>query len=1563
MAATVDYTSDGRVASLTNADGQTENMTYDLDAKAQTTTDALDNPTTTYFDNNGNPIEVVNALGGVTLNTYDSLNDLLSTTEVTPEGNLTTTYTYDQFGDQLSVTNPDGTTTHTTYNDLGEPLTQTDSLGNVTYFNYDQNGNLLSTTTPGEGTTSNTYDDQGNLVSSTDALGNTTTYTYDVNGDVTRESESTGITTDYTYDANGNQTGSSYNWVNPNNPSEVIPVTTSTAYDAKGNDIGDTNAEGQTTSTSYTPDGYVATTVAPTGDMTENTYDAAGNVIATREQSQDTSGNTEWMDTLSVYDADGNVIAQTDPFVEGTTAPITGTLTTYDALGDVTQTQSVTGMEITLTGSGSQMSSVLTSPGTVVTTTSTTYDDQGRPISSTDQYGHETISTYDDDGRVVDTRTQSVDQNGNVVWLVSQTAYNAQGEVALSTDQYIAGSDQPVEGIEPFYDSLGRTIGSVHLVGVQVGLFNADTGEPVDPLNPGNAPIVCEVTNWGTELYATSTAYNSFGQVSQTVGTDGETTQYEYNSFGQQIATIGQPVAPASVGLSIPTADPAATLVSLRTETTYDDYGNTTSQTTNIYEFVLPNGTIQLDYANAQTTQYEYDQFGNLLETIYPDGSTTIATYDNNGNQTSTTDQMGQTTEYQYDGEGDLTRVTLPAVVNPATGQLVNPTYEYGYDADGNQTSLTYPNGGATTFTYDAQGNELSHTLPLGQTETFEYNAQEQQVSHTDFEGDIVDSVFSNTTGMLDELLYFSPSENPSTDAPAQTTTYEYDAFGRTVETKDASGTTTDAYNSQGQLTQVNSPEGVVNYVYDNLGRHVETFTSATANATTPVDEFQYTYNALGQLASVSVVERNGVMLATPEMTTYEYDLLGNLIQQTAPNGVVTTYAYDSMNRVLSMTDTAANGTPIEELEYTYRADGLKTGEIDTLWQIGTREVSTYSWSYDADDRLTQEVYTSYNSSLSYTDSYTYDLDGNRVGEVQITASETETTADTYDADDRLISEVATGATGATTTTYQYGGSGNPGTEQTEVTVTDTSTGDIQEAENYTYNLQGMTSGAVIDQYDASGNLSEQDTVTYTYDASNDRVGETAEVQAADPNNSANLLVQSNTVTTDLVDNNNPTGYSQILEQVTRDAASGAVVQDLVFTVGLQVTTQASVTPGNGSSGTPLFLFFDSQGSTRLVLDSSLNVQGTYAYDAYGNPVGFDPATAVTEILYTGQELDPLTGAYDNRARDYDPGTGTFTTLDPYAGTETTPISYNKYLYTDGDPVNGSDPTGMYNEDGHFWTTYMVAMATGNFTPQQAYTLAYYSQLPDQWGMYDATTQWWSAAAPLNSGRYWEYGVNYYLHTLTGGDQTMALKNQQALQSLVAKGSLQPWQRGILIHAFGDSFAHVDKNTGEPFGWPPGHALMGHLPDFIGYNFHAYSTYVEQLYTALQGPTYENNAAITEILNTAFHLKYSSRDYAFPEADEFSNAKTMEALARKSFGYAFAYSPGAEIGTWAAIDHDMWRPRDGQVELLWDMIDTARGTKMPSVMLTGSVGNPLLGTLWQVLQNTVDVDAGMDTLF
>ncbi|MDR2440002.1 MAG: RHS repeat-associated core domain-containing protein [Planctomycetaceae bacterium] len=85
-----------------------------------------------------------------------------------------------------------------------------------------------------------------------------------------------------------------------------------------------------------------------------------------------------------------------------------------------------------------------------------------------------------------------------------------------------------------------------------------------------------------------------------------------------------------------------------------------------------------------------------------------------------------------------------------------------------------------------------------------------------------------------------------------------------------------------------------------------------------------------------------------------------------------------------------------------------------------------------------------------------------------------------------------------------------------------------------------------------------------------------------------------------------------------------------------------------------------------------------YAFDAYGNAIGFDPTTALTEFLYSGEQFDSKIGQQYLRARYYDPATGRFNRLDPFFGNLNDPQSLHKYLYTHADPVNGIDPSGKF---------------------------------------------------------------------------------------------------------------------------------------------------------------------------------------------------------------------------------------------------------------------------------------------
>jgi RHS repeat-associated protein len=89
-----------------------------------------------------------------------------------------------------------------------------------------------------------------------------------------------------------------------------------------------------------------------------------------------------------------------------------------------------------------------------------------------------------------------------------------------------------------------------------------------------------------------------------------------------------------------------------------------------------------------------------------------------------------------------------------------------------------------------------------------------------------------------------------------------------------------------------------------------------------------------------------------------------------------------------------------------------------------------------------------------------------------------------------------------------------------------------------------------------------------------------------------------------------------------------------------------------------------------------------YSYDAFGNALGFDPSTALTEFLYSGEQFDSKINQQYLRQRYYDPSTGRFNRLDPFFGNLNDPLSLHKYAYANGDPIGMIDPSGLFGVAG-----------------------------------------------------------------------------------------------------------------------------------------------------------------------------------------------------------------------------------------------------------------------------------------
>jgi len=181
-------------------------------------------------------------------------------------------------------------------------------------------------------------------------------------------------------------------------------------------------------------------------------------------------------------------------------------------------------------------------------------------------------------------------------------------------------------------------------------------------------------------------------------------------------------------------------------------------------------------------------------------------------------------------------------------------------------------------------------------------------------------------------------------------------------------------------------------------------------------------------------------------------------------------------------------------------------------------------------------------------------------------------------------------------------------------------------------------------------------TITMKYDAFGNRVSKAVTTAGV------------TTTTQYLVDDLNPTGYAQVLDELTGPIGSAAVSR--TYTYGLQRISQVQIT-GNVLS----YYQYDGGGSVRQLTNSVGQVTDSYEYDAFGNSFT-KQGTTPNNYLYRGEQFDSDLGLYYLRARYYNPATGRFLGRDPEDHSPTKPNELHKYLYANGDPVNATDPTG-----------------------------------------------------------------------------------------------------------------------------------------------------------------------------------------------------------------------------------------------------------------------------------------------
>jgi RHS repeat-associated protein len=1176
------------------------------------------------------------------------------------------TYTWDGSRVARIVDQVDATRTRVvvenTYDVSGRVVHQVTDTGDELDFAYGQKPDPFGVLVDAPGFTTVTND----------ASGDVTVYEYDDLGEVV------GIT-----DATGNGSTRSWDTDRPAASTSRSGVTVDRVYDDAGRLVEVTETAGASTRTvaSYTyntPDDDLP--YAATDDSLASSTDEAG-VTTTYVETWD-ENDVRTLEVSVPCDP-----SSTDP---ATPCPPSGLATTVHLRNgdDPTLFDSVTDPDgvVTEYTYAADRSVATTTTYDGATPLVTTYDtirvgDPGWSETNPAAVEVQTTETpggavsadvLDAEGRVVESRDPLYD---GVTHLATAYSYGLDGELASSTD--------PAGGTTTYMVARVGDPGWAEAPDiVEVRTVTGPDGISAITKTDRSGDVVVEQRGdpaMPSELATTTHVYGELGRLQSTTDPMGVTTTYAYDEEGRVTEVIDE--------------DGEKTL------TDYDDFGRPTVVTDPLGETTTTtygsDGRVaSVEDREGHDTTFSYDDAGRAHTVTDARGGIVERRYTPAGRLASETDATGRTTGYHYDTAGRQVEVELPS------GAMTT-----AYDLDGRVEAVTSPEGRVTSYTYDDLGRPLTVTDPRTGTTTTTYWPTGEVKTRTDATGGVV--AFTYDGGGRVETV---------TDPLTRVTTYDHDSRGnRTLRTDALTGEREWHWNLADQLVEEVDP----------LDR-----------STT------YTYDALGRLD----VKTDGAA----RTETYGYDEAGQVTSLTYASGTPTTFEYDGEGRRTKMID--ATGTTL----WTYNATGQMTGadlpgsrDLVFAWDLAGRRTvidypdgSRYRNRYDTDGRLSEvEIFdfgTSTWSDVAVNDydddgllveqdqgasglrEWTYDaVTGRLTGYDETRGLVTTSTGLTHDAAGRIASET----TGGVSTVYDYDDAG-------QLTLVDRSTGSD---ESYAYDELGRRTTAVVGattttyQWDAGSQLTRRvvngANHNYQYDTSGRRTreawnGGTNVLQwfwGARGTMTGQRYTEPGTVT-DTARSTRGDGtlatLTTTVNSVTTDTTS--IVWDPTMAIPQPVWTGD---PGTANATRAVY----GPDLIRFTCPTGTNCTGPADHDVDGSALSTTATAAITQdTTYTpwgdgggtftvganhGYRSELHTGATIHlRARDYDPDTGLFLSPDPLDGVDGTTTVANAYHYTDNDPVNSTDPTGLRPDDDDLGCGAGEQMSQGTGTTNDIYT-------------------------------------------------------------------------------------------------------------------------------------------------------------------------------------------------------------------------------------------------------------------
>lgn len=707
-------------------------------------------------------------------------------------------------------------------------------------------------------------------------------------------------------------------------------------------------------------------------------------------------------------------------------------------------------------------------------------------------------------------------------------------------------------------------------------------------------------------------------------------------------------------------------------ETKYDSRGLATVTNEGYTDATAPSGTLaNITSEVPSQTLTTYDGVGRATAsdfyaagvkkwtttTAYGGDRTTVTPPDGGTATTTLTDTLGRTTEtWQYDS------------ANQPAGP--HSTIKYGYDAKSRLQKVTDDAGDTWTYGYDLMGRQTTQTDPDAGMSTTTYNDLDQPVSVKDARGKAISTTYDVLGRKIGEY------DGTTQDQDHQLAAWTYDSIAKGKPTSSiryvgGSGTTGKAYISQvgtydslyrPTLTRVTIPsipgeEALAGSYTARTGYNLDgtvQFTAVPAAGGLPSETLENGYNNLGMPTTLTG--------ATGYVQNTDYTKQGDLQQVTLGTSSSAKWlqinnSYEDGTRRLSrqlLTDDTQSG-PVQDTHYNYDASGnpteVATHTTDVGAATGTDDVQCYR--YDGHDRLTQ-AWTPTNGCAAdassavlggpapYWQTYTYDAIGNRTG---------------------LTDHGTTSGAGDTTTAYTYPGADGHQPHALAATTKTAPDGTATDS-SYIYDANGNTTTRTLGgktqtlDWDDENHLSkvtnaDGTSASYLYDADGNR-----------------LLNRDDSGTTLYLGS----------DEIRLAKGTGTTTGTRYYSYGGQTVAVRT----SGASGKLTWQLSDGHDTAMSEVDATTQAVTRRYLDPFGNARGPDAASDnpdwVGDTGFVGGTQDPVSGLTHLGAREYDPTTGRFISLDPVLEL-TDPQQINGYTYAADNPITESDPTGLCPAD------------------------------------------------------------------------------------------------------------------------------------------------------------------------------------------------------------------------------------------------------------------------------------------